>query len=658
VSATTHAPDEFAASVTGSIHIEADSESAWSGQTVFYNYDHTGDRPTVAELAANIQIAPVDRQTHDGHIPDDRADWHRNTTPKTVWMKAHAYRLARDWRCKQLADWFAENPNDTRRFGFTGGDDGLSRYTANPPSQSRLWEIWHEEFEQVEQKICREIAEELFLTAAENAIPLPQGPFQPEDRDGESERSERRLTEEKMRDVWQEAKPIVMDTFYLDRAENAQIPEGSFWEAQAMTGTRQDKCVEDGVDIFRASTTRPVEQQHTGRTHRHHLQKHSVEDVRSMLRETTKRLVRKARRNGELQGKVWAAIDVTKGNPWQGEINWTDENTPSEDYLLGYKEEEDENADYYFQWATIQVVGLDVPLVLDAFPLTRGTSRAEIVDELLGGALDILPDIEMVMMDRDFDSSGVKNVCDDYGVYYLNPARKHSSEKAMCTRLRRAGKKVRVEKQEQSFTDGPLRKRMYLPARNTEVFEPSGETPDDDDDGDEEPSEEERREEYRQGIVEDFIEIDGVGEDDDHGFGDVIEEVREQEEEEPDRGSDEDADAYALFETNHPALDPDVSQSEEQLLKRVRGFIERYSARWGIENGYKQIKEFRARTRSKQHQYRYFCFAFACVLYNVWRLVDLLVKLAFEDDPDYSPRVSSGVFLELTGQHLGLDPPD
>lgn len=64
------------------------------------------------------------------------------------------------------------------------------------------------------------------------------------------------------------------------------------------------------------------------------------------------------------------------------------------------------------------------------------------------------------------------------------------------------------------------------------------------------------------------------------------------------------------------------------------------------------------RTTSKDYEYRYFCFAFACVLYNVWRLVDLLVKLAFEDDPDYSPRVSSGQFLELTPQHFDLDPPD
>lgn len=38
------------------------------------------------------------------------------------------------------------------------------------------------------------------------------------------------------------------------------------------------------------------------------------------------------------------------------------------------------------------------------------------------------------------------------------------------------------------------------------------------------------------------------------------------------------------------------------------------------------------RTTSTERNYRFFNFAFACVLYNVWRLVDLLVKLAIDDE--------------------------
>jgi len=66
----------------------------------------------------------------------------------------------------------------------------------------------------------------------------------------------------------------------------------------------------------------------------------------------------------------------------------------------------------YYQWATIQIIGYDIPLVLDAIPVKRGMKRADIVDSLLENALDLVDDIELVMMDREFDSEGVKDSCD------------------------------------------------------------------------------------------------------------------------------------------------------------------------------------------------------------------------------------------------------
>jgi len=63
--------------------------------------------------------------------------------------------------------------------------------------------------------------------------------------------------------------------------------------------------------------------------------------------------------------------------------------------------------------------------------------------------LKLVDDIELVMMDREFDSQGVKDACEKHHVCYLNPARKHSSEKAKCTELREAGKTVHIEE------DGP-----------------------------------------------------------------------------------------------------------------------------------------------------------------------------------------------------------
>ena len=46
------------------------------------------------------------------------------------------------------------------------------------------------------------------------------------------------------------------------------------------------------------------------------------------------------------------------------------------------------------------------------------------------------------------------------------------------------------------------------------------------------------------------------------------------------------------------------------------------------------------------------------MLYNVWRLVDLLVKLELEGEPDYKPFVSADQFLTETKKFFGLDPPD
>ena len=609
----------------------------WGGLTLRTSLRYAiGKRnpPTFADLVASLNV-----RVSGGNL-DDRADWHHNYTGLEPWFRAHVYRLGMGWQSTRLKREFNDNPWLADRLGFD-----------TEPSQSRLWEVYHESWPPVTRHLCEHVAERVVDQARDHGIAVPDDVFQPEDRSGESDRSEKRLTDEKMKEVWAQAKPFVMDCFGLDRAENASIPEGSFWEAHAYAGTLQDAFTEGGLDAFRVNTTRPDEQQHVARTHRHHLQQLDVDSTRSMLQSTAQMLVARARHNGELQGKLSSAIDITKGNPWTGEIEWTDDDHPEDDYILGYKDKETKSIDYHFQWATIQIVGLDVPLVLDAIPVRRGMPRDEIVDELLGGALDIVPDLDLVMMDREFDVDKVREACEKHGVHYLTPGKKHASERATCTRLREAGKRVRVETQ-QTIT-GPDRKRIYLPARNTDVFEQTGDDPDD------EPSEEEQREEVRQELVADFLDVtddDPEDVDDDQWFDDVLEDVRESEAEVP--GSAEDAAAYAYFKTNHPAFDTSEADSEEEMLATARGFIARYSNRWGIENGYKQIKQFRVRTTSKDHEYRYFNFAFACVLYNVWRLVDLLVKLAFEDDPDYSPRVQATTFLTLAGQHIGFDPPD
>lgn len=80
--------------------------------------------------------------------------------------------------------------------------------------------------------------------------------------------------------------------------------------------------------------------------------------------------------------------------------------------------------------------------------------------------------------------------------------------------------------------------------------------------------------------------------------------------------------------------------------------VEHYRKRWGIENGYKQIKEFQALTTSKDFSLRYFYFAFACLLYTIWRLVDVLVKQAFGETDAREPLVTANDFLTLAKKFI------
>lgn len=93
----------------------------------------------------------------------------------------------------------------------------------------------------------------------------------------------------------------------------------------------------------------------------------------------------------------------------------------------------------------------------------------------------------------------------------------------------------------------------------------------------------------------------------------------------------------------------------------IERLVRWYRHRWGIENGLKKQKHFMIQTTSTERDYRLFIFnfVFACVLYNVWRLVDLLVKLAIDgENRSYNPRVDANQFLTVAKQCYGLGPPD
>jgi len=598
----------------------------------------------------------------------DITEWYIKKQPEAL-LRAHLLRIVKGWGGEQaLVDYLDDEPELVELLGFRNdSEDGLA-------SKSTLWRVWNQDRLKNEHKeVLRTIGQVIVDVAREHGVPAPEEVFHPDpgvdvpesvEQDGASVRDR---TIAKTRDVWEHAKPMVTENYELPRAENTEVHENAFYEAHANIGTRNNTCAESGVDCFAADTTR--DRVHTGSTHRYHIQKIGPGSAREMHRRATKALIERARRDSELTGQLIASIDITKSNPCRSNNALEfDESGIANKWILGYKEEDDDDDEYpdvYFQWASIQIVGLDIPLVLDALPVHRGLTRGQIVDSLLESATDMV-DLEMVLMDAEFDSHGVKRACERHDVYYLNSGAMRQRDRGRCTELRRAGKIVDVQQDRHDRDDdNPMRKRIFIPAMRRDLTDDSLGN-DDDDTGREGTRDQETEKELREEMVDEFSDV--VGEDSKRTrrmFEDFLEEVYEEEEQRQLRGNEADRRLFTLFKTNHPDLkvlseDGDDDQGEIEKAHMVARIIRLYRFRWGIENGFKQIKEFRVRTTSMNHEYRFFNFLFACTLYNVWRLVDILVKLELMADSEfeYKPLVTADLFLTIASDYLGLDPPD
>jgi IS4 transposase len=437
--------------------------------------------------------------------------------------------------------------------------------------------------------------------------------------------------------VWQQAKPFVTDAFALDRGPNWQIHENAFWEQHTYMGMREDMYARSGPGSFSLDTTR--KRIPTGSTHRYQIGKLSVAEIREMLHNTTRMLIARARQNGELDGPVFAAIDVTKGFPFTGNVADHDED------ILGYEDGND-----YYQWAVLKIVGMDVPLVLDAIPRVRGQSKDEIVEDLLLEASEMV-DIDLVMMDREFDSEPVKDTCEGYGVHYVNPTRifTNSDEADTIAWMYRNGKRFHVT-EEESEDGTPTPKQIYLPKESNSA---------DDDEG--------LSAVWTELCGEwEFEDVDGEPSEG-MSFSRLLADIQREEEVEERKQKAQDGEVdtgeTVVFETNHPyvtAGDADDQQMDgKAFVHMIERVIRWYRRRWGIGNGFKKLKHFMVRTTSTKRDYRFFNFVFACVLYNVWRLVDLLVKLAIDgENRSYAPRVDANQFLTVAKNCYGLDPPD
>ncbi|WP_434530096.1 transposase (plasmid) [Haloarcula sp. NS06] len=428
------------------------------------------------------------------------------------------------------------------------------------PDQSTLWRSWHERFTTELRETVEATARTILIKAQNAGVAVPREPERrlPFQRDQEESDTSDQAVLDEAASVTDHVSRVVFPAFSLNRDDGCEIHENAYWDLQTHLGLRDGLAANEGARSFVYESNR--DRTPLGHAHRDQIRDLSVEQIREMYRQAVTRLLEEAAETEEFFRAGIIAIDITEADPFTGD------RTGHEDEIIGTKEKTDE---YAYQWATVQLVGNAVPIVLDARPVRKGETRKEIVEDLLDSAEDLVH-VDNVLMDREFDSQHVLEMLSQRGLSYVVPKRMQTSEKAQAKRLLQRG-------QDRYETDRKLHLGKNEWHETTLI--------------------------YRQ--KED-------SEHDDHR-------------------------QYSVFMSN-----------------RGSGFLTEYGYRWEIESGYKSIKRFMAATTSKNFGLRFFYFAFACLLYSIWRAVDLLVQVELTGEYEHSPMVTADNTLTLLKKETGI----
>ena len=153
----------------------------------------------------------------------------------------------------------------------------------------------------------------------------------------------------------------------------------------------------------------------------------------------TDRLLSVIKSEASFRRPVTAAIDITTV-PYYGDVDGME-------MVSGLNQE-----DRAFKFATLSIVGLNIPLVLAVEPVRESSAWDEnppnqihrVVRRLIRRAKQHVP-IETVLCDREFDSKRVFQTLSNLGVNYLIPKRINSTEQEVIETIEADGQAIAVE---------------------------------------------------------------------------------------------------------------------------------------------------------------------------------------------------------------------
>jgi len=375
-------------------------------------FDHES-HDSVEEFVCALPLASFRFSTHDQYEGSTR--YQMDTLFRVfVLQECHGWEHE-----TALVDYLGNRPELCEQLGFE-----------TIPDQSTLWRSWHERFSADLRETVETAARRILIKAQNAGVAVPREPEgklrHHDDESGESEPHDQTVLKQAEK-ITDHVSRIVFPTFSLDRGDGCEIHENAYWDLQTYLELHESLATNEGVRSFVVESTR--ERTPLGHAHREQLRHLSIEQIREMYRQAIRRLLDEVAETEEFFRAGIVAIDIIEADPFTGD------RTGHEDEIIGTKENTDE---YAYQWATVQLVGNAVLLVLDARPVRKGETRKEIVKDLLDSAEDLVH-VDNVLMDREFDSQHVLEMISQRGLSYVVPKRMQTSEKAQAKRLLRTG---------------------------------------------------------------------------------------------------------------------------------------------------------------------------------------------------------------------------
>jgi hypothetical protein len=248
--------------------------------------------------------------------------------------------------------------------------------------------------------------------------------------------------------------------FDSERAQNATYEDTRFFELQTFMG--MVSCgTPQGTTRFQyrhGANSGPH-----GDTHLRMIKQFDPEALIEGFDQATNRLLSVINSEASFRRPVTAAIDITTV-PYYGDVDGMP-------MVSGLDQE-----NRAFKFATLSIVGLNIPLVLAIEPVRESSAWDEnspnqvhrVVRRLIRRAKQHVP-IETVLCDREFDSKRVFQTLSNLGVNYLIPKRINSTEQEVIETMEADGQATAVESASVHVETGShSMKFLYVPSTKGE----------------------------------------------------------------------------------------------------------------------------------------------------------------------------------------------